>query len=422
MSATGTIAISQGDGRKPIETFINLDILGTLGGIGLLVVANALFVRQAAVWIVLPALLVLLAALAIARREAESGQVLRALALITTGNWMVAVVVPLLLPFLWPVMALTVLMPIVLSTPYLNRSQLFGTIMLGSIVVGTVAAIGLLNDDGGAIPDIEDELELLVVVGALIAQIIPIGLIVWQNNRIQQQNLGRATDLNGRLLQSQDELAASRRRVVEAADTERRRIERDLHDGAQQRLVALGVRLRLLESQTRDLPDVHDAVETLVGELDGAVEEVRELAHGIYPPLLQSRGLVDALSAVARRSALPVTPMIDDIGRLDQSTETALYFTAMEALTNAAKHAPDSSVDLALAEKAGILRLTVIDDGPGFKVNSTIRSHGTHNMGDRVAAVGGWLDVSSTLGVGTTVTAVVPRDPADQAITRPTSP
>jgi len=269
--------------RKPIETFINLDLMGTLGGIVLLIVANGLFVQKASVWIVLPALLILLLALILAKRQAESGALLRALALVTAGNWMVAVVVPVLLPFLWPVMALTVLMPMVLSTPYLNRPQSLATVTVGSLVVGCVATIGLLNDDGGALPDIEDEFELLLVVGALMAQIIPIGLIVWQNNRLQLQNLEHATDLNNRLQRSQAELAASRRRVVEAGDTERRRIERDLHDGAQQRLVALGVRLRLLESQSRELPEVHQAVETLVGELDGAVEEVRELAHGIYP-------------------------------------------------------------------------------------------------------------------------------------------
>lgn len=420
LSANGTIAT--GPGGKPIKTFINIDILGTVGGILLLVAVNGLFVRKANVWFVLPALLVLLAALAMAKRRADSGAVLQALALITVGNWIVALVIPVVLPFLWPVMVLTVLMPMVLATPYLNRPQLLRTIVLGTIVVGLVAAIGLLNDDGGALPDLDDELELLLVIGALMAQIAPIGLVVWQNNRIQQQNLGRATGLNARLLQSQDELAASRRRVVEAADTERRRIERDIHDGAQQRLVALGIRLRLLEGQTKDLPSVHHAVETLVAELDGAVEEVRELAHGIYPPLLQSRGLVDALSAVARRSALPVSATLDDIGRLDQSIETALYFTAIEALTNAAKHAPDSSVDLSLAETDNTLRLTVVDDGPGFEVDETIRSHGTHNMGDRVAAVGGQLEVSSTPGTGTTVTAVVPRDLADQATERPTAP
>ena len=401
--------------RKPIETFINLDLMGTLGGIVLLIIANGLFVQQASIWIVLPPLLTLLLALILAKRQAESGALLRALALVTAGNWMVAVVVPVLLPFLWPVMALTVLMPMVLSTPYLNRPQSLATITVGSLVVGCVAAIGLLNDDGGALPDIEDEFELLLVVGALMAQIIPIGLIVWQNNRLQLQNLEHATDLNNRLQRSQAELAASRRRVVEAGDTERRRIERDLHDGAQQRLVALGVRLRLLESQSRELPEVHQAVETLVGELDGAVEEVRELAHGIYPPLLQSRGLVDALSAVARRSALPVVPTMDDVGRLDQSTETALYFTALEALTNAAKHAPDSSVSLSLIDEGDTLRLMVVDDGPGFDVDEPVRSHGTHNMGDRLAAVGGSLDVSSVTGVGTTVTALVPKASADQA-------
>lgn len=416
VSANKTVAIDASHRRKPIEVFILLDQLGTIGGLLLLVVANGFFFQVAAIWLIVPALLGLLSALTVAKRKVASGAVLQALALVTLGNWMVALVMPILLPFLWPVMVLTVLMPLVLATPYLDRRQLLTTIMLGATVVGIVAAIGLFYDDEGALPDVEDELELVVVVGSLMAQIIPIGLIVWQNNRRQQQHLDQATDLNSRLVRSQDELAASRRRVVEAADTERRRIERDLHDGAQQRLVALGVRLRLLQSQTKDLPEVRQAVETLVGELDGAVAEVRDLAHGIYPPLLQSRGLVDALSAVARRSALPVNTALDNVGRLDQSTETALYFTALEALTNAAKHAPGSSVDLSLTDVAEGLRLLVADDGPGFEVDEENRSHGRHNMGDRVAAVGGRLDVSSTPGIGTTVVAVVPRDPENHGL------
>lgn len=407
---TDTNPVSIDQGRDGITTFIVLDRIGAAAGGALVLVVNGLFIRSIGLWAVLATIVVLLVALTEAHRRVEQGALFTPLLLITAGNWLVALTVAAVLPFLWPVMVLTVLMPVVLGTPYLNRQRLLIVILVSATVAGVAAGLGLLNDDGGALPDLEDELELVAVVGALMGQIAPIGLIVWQNNKLQRENLIRATELNSELVDSQQQLASSRLRVVQAADTERRRIERDLHDGAQQRLVALGVRLRLLESQTKDLPEVHGSIETLIAELDGAVEEVRELAQGIYPPLLQSRGLVDALSAVARRSAVPVRTALDDIGRLDQSVETALYFAALEALTNAAKHAPDSSVDLTLTDDDGTIVLTVTDDGPGFVVDHNIETQGTNNMGDRLATVGGTLKISSTPGRGTTVDARVVRD------------
>ncbi len=416
--------VNDGQDLTAIDLFLTFDRLGAAAGALLVLAANGLIIRSAQIWLILPFIFGLIAALTVAQRLLARGELFRPLLLATVGNWVVAVVVAAILPFLWPVMAITVLMPVVLSTPFLDRGWLLRIILASAAVAAVVSATGLLNDDGGAIPDIEDEAELVLVIGALAGQIAPIGLIVWQNNRLQQQNLRRVTALNGHLRRSQGRLAASRRRVVQAADIERRRIERDLHDGAQQRLVALGVRLRLLESQTTDTPEVHAAVEALVGELDAAVEEVRELAHGIYPPLLQSRGLGPALTAVARRSPSPVTVSIDEVGRLDQSTETALYFTALEALTNAAKHAPDATIELDLRNDDGVLRLSILDDGPGFVVDEEIRSQGTHNMGDRLAAIGGELTITSSTGpeagddkktsTGTAVVAVVAAAPRDE--------
>lgn len=396
--------------REAIEQFVVIDRLGAAGGAILVIVANGVFIRQPLIWVILPCLLALVLALTVAKRMVSSGEpVHRPLLVVAAGNWAIAAFISFILPFLWPVMVLRVLMPLVLATPYIEKVALLAAIVCAAAMGGVVSVVGLSNDDGGALPDIEDEYELMLVVGALVAHIIPIGLIVWQNNRLQYENLERARNLNAQLIRSQEELAASRRRVVQAGDTERRRIERDLHDGAQQQLVVLGVRLRLLDNQTGDLPEVNEAVQTLIGELDDAVEEVRKLAHGIYPPLLQSRGLVDALRAVARRSPLGVETELDDVGRLDQSIETALYFTALEALTNAAKHAPDSVIDLRLIDNGTSLQLSVSDDGPGFVLDESIKSQGTHNMGDRVAAVGGELAITSSPGAGTTVTAVVPR-------------
>lgn len=392
---------------RAVALFVRWDRLGTLAGLLLVVVANTILARPL-LWLIAATLVGLAGLLTMAGRLVDQGDLLGSLTLVAIGNWVTAVVVAAVLPFLWPVMAITVLMPLVLATPYLARSRIGFGIGAATIVAAIVALIGLINDDGGALPDLEDEIELVAVAGALMGQIAPIGLVVWQNNRLQRENLERAIALNTELEASRERLAASRRRVVEAADTERRRIERNLHDGAQQRLVAIGVRLRLLETMTDDDDPVAGQVRALIGELDEAVDEIRELARGIYPPLLQSRGLVDALSSVARRSPLATTTDLADVGRLEPSAETALYFTALEALTNAAKHAAEASVEVTLRSDGDQVRLTVRDDGPGFDPDLADQTQGLTNMADRVASSGGQLTITTTPGQGTSIEASVP--------------
>ena len=396
--------------RRSIEVFVFIDLLGACAGAIFLAVANGVIVRSWLLWLVLATLLVLIGCLLMARRQLALGELFGPLVLVTGGNWLVALVVAIALPSLWPVMILTVVMPLVLATPYLDRPVMLRTLVSGAVMAGIVAAAGLINDEGGAVPDLDDTIEFVLVIGALMAMIAPIGLIVWQNNRLQQEHLDRATDLNTELFGIQRALAESRRRVVEAADSERLRIERDIHDGAQQRLVALGVRLRLLETQVDGDSALNQAIAQSIVELEEAVDELRELAHGIYPPLLQSRGLPDALSAVARRSPVPVSLDVAPVGRLDRSVETALYFTALEALTNAVKHAEGSDVSLSLLSDDGSVVLKVVDNGPGFDPDVGLPSRGRHNMVDRLAAVDGELTITSSPGHGTSVEASVPVD------------
>jgi len=401
-------------GERPeiaeVSRFVRLDRLSALLAIVFVIIANGVVLRIGQAWIILPFLALLVAALFVAEVLLESGRLLRALGMIAFGNWVVAIAVPVLFPFLWPVMALTVLMPMVLASPHLSKPQIGPAIVLTALVACVVGAIGLSNDDGGVIDDIDDAAEFVLVLGALTAQTIPIGLIAWQHNARQRQHVVGLSELNRDLRASEVELATSRNRVVEAADYERRRIERDLHDGAQQSLVALGLRLRLLESRGYDDPGLPESITSLISGLDEAVAEVRELSHGIYPPLLQTRGLPDALAAVARKSPLEVRTDIADIGRLDQRCETALYFAALEALTNAAKHATGATVELRLWRHDGQVAVSVIDDGPGFDVGTQSESHGLLNMRDRLAAVGGTVAIESTPNHGTTVTATLPVD------------
>ena len=206
-----------------------------------------------------------------------------------------------------------------------------------------------------------------------------------------------------------DELRASRARVVASGDAERRRVERNLHDGAQQHLVALAVNLRLAKDVVSEDPAA--AVEML-DELGTAVQEtireLRELAHGIYPPLLVDSGLTEALKAVATRSPLDVELVTDGIGRYGGDVEAAIYFCCLEALQNAGKHAPDSHVRMRVWEESGGLLFEVRDDGPGFDVRRAQRGHGYTNMADRLGAIGGAVRWESELGKGTTIRGSVP--------------
>lgn len=405
--------------HRLLGSFVRLDLIAASLSVVVVVVAQLTFVREPLFWLVPITVAILAAMLVAAGRQLALGRVPTTIALIALGNWIVAVSVPIALPFLWPVLAVTALVPLVLSASYLGTRAMTTMTTTGSLIVATIAVIGLVSDDAGVIDDIDDTLELVIVVGGLAALAVPISLVVTNANRLQRTALERAIDLNEQLRTSELQLAASRRRVVHAADAERIRIERDLHDGAQQRLVALGVHLRLLESRTEvgDLPDdVRADVSMLVDEIDLAVDELRELAHGIYPPLLEARGLGEALEAAARRSPAPVDVFADDVDRLDRTIESALYFTGLEAMANATKHAPGTPIAIHLTmASGGEIQLRVVDEGPGFDLGSVEASRGLLNMSDRLAAVGGSLSVESSVGVGTTIIATVPVSSPDES-------
>lgn len=207
------------------------------------------------------------------------------------------------------------------------------------------------------------------------------------------------------------EVQASRARIVAAGDSERRRIERNLHDGAQQRLVALAMNLRLARQVADDDPDAAKAMlDELGAQLKEAVQELRNLAHGIYPPLLMERGLADALRAAGSRAALPVEVAIDGIGRYPQDLEATVYFCCLEALQNAGKHAGEgSTATVTVQEEDGSLCFTIADDGVGFDQTTNVRAGiGFVNMSDRLGAIGGDLQVDSAPGVGTPICGRIP--------------
>lgn len=207
-----------------------------------------------------------------------------------------------------------------------------------------------------------------------------------------------------------DELRESRARVVTAADAERRRIERDLHDGAQQHLIGLVVNLQVArELAVSDPSRVAVVLDELSNDVHAAIDELRDLAHGIYPPLLVDRGLADAVLAAIERA--PVDGRVDaaETGRYAVDLEATVYFCCLEAIQNAAKHAgPGARVTVRIWEADKTLLFEVADDGCGFDPGSRRRGVGLANMRDRVGALGGQLQVDTAAGEGTHVVGGVP--------------
>jgi signal transduction histidine kinase len=222
-----------------------------------------------------------------------------------------------------------------------------------------------------------------------------------------EARLGAFAELVGQAIANVDariRLKESRARIVQAADDARRRIERDLHDGAQQRLVGLALSLRLAARQAE--PATAAAIEECIEELTTALAELRELARGLHPAVLTEHGLRPALRMLAGRSTVPVVLEPSLAGRLPTAHESALYFVAAEALTNVAKYARASTATVTLRADREWAEISVADDGVGGA--SLDRGTGLRGLTDRVEALGGRLSVDSAAGMGTTVRARVP--------------
>jgi signal transduction histidine kinase len=225
------------------------------------------------------------------------------------------------------------------------------------------------------------------------------------------RNLHLTAELSDRLeviRRQTAELTASRARLVRAQDEERQRIERNLHDGAQQQLVALTVQLSLLEDSAEDPGEVRRMTGQLRSGLRAALDDLRALARGIYPPLLADQGLGPALRAQADRAPLPVMIQADGIGRYPRDAEAAVYFCTLEALQNVAKYARASRATVALSCPDGHLEFSITDDGAGFDTTKATRGTGLQGMADRLAVAGGTLLIHSKPGLGTTVSGRLP--------------
>jgi signal transduction histidine kinase len=249
--------------------------------------------------------------------------------------------------------------------------------------------VTLIGDGLAAVvhdPDLVDQLSLVTAAGSA-------ARLALENERLHADQLAQI-----------EELRRSRARITSAADQERRRIERDLHDGAQQRLVGAGLALQMAQSRVPD----GEATELLVAaqaEVAMAVRELRELARGVYPAVLLDQGLAAALQTLADRSTVPVTVDFPS-SRLPGQVEAAAYFIAAEAVTNIGKHAHATAATVTGDVTGDVLRLTIVDDGVGGACAGD--GSGLQGLADRAGALGGSVTVTSPVGRGTTIEAVLP--------------
>ena len=211
------------------------------------------------------------------------------------------------------------------------------------------------------------------------------------------------------LVEKLDQLKASRLRMAQAAEDERRRLQRNLHDGAQQRLVVMLLELRRLEARVREDPDLEPLVRRMREEAELAIEDLRDLARGLHPHLLAQRGLLAAIRSGAARSSLPIELDLQLEIAVSPTIEAAAYYVCAEAVTNAVKHAQATRVWLSIADSDGVLTVAVRDDGIGGAVadGDTDRT-GLRGLRDRVEALDGWLDIESPPGQGTRLVATFP--------------
>ena len=341
--------------------------------------------------------------MALALIPLRRGLIGTAFVMLAAANWGVSLICALVAPVSWPIQVLAALLPAVASGPYTTRA-------LSRVIAGVSFAVAAGAAALGVLQDVTTLTESMPgwLINAIMIVFTPLMAIL-----MVRASEASSTELQALLEETQRvnaELAASRARLVAATDDARRRIERDLHDGAQQRLVGLTLQLSAARERVRDAPDVADALLADVREqVRHTQAELRSLVRGVYPPVLTEHGLGAALRALADEQSVPVQADVSTSARLRADVEAAGYFSALEALQNATKHAgPDARINLELSELDDGLEFVVVDDGVGFEEGDVGDGHGFTNMADRLGAAGGHLEIRSEIGVGTTVRGFLP--------------
>ena len=400
-----------------LRLLILVDVLTAYTAAVLMIISWRLWVDSDALPFVTAAVAAAGTVMARALWPLRRGDVPQAVLWWAAANWGIAIIAAATATFAWPLMMLAALLPAVLATATATGRALTWYVA-GSVAVCTaVVALGVLQDVTGLTDETPLALQHWLLALFIPAMAAMVGLIVLQNSLRLQGALAGALEAQAELAEQAAELRRSRARVVAATDRERRRIERDLHDGAQQGLISIGIGLAGATSLCRTDPDAAVAALTdLRRQLHLAHDEVRSLAQGVYPPVLSEHGLVEAIRSAVDRSPLPVTLDLQDPGRHASELEAAVYFCCIEALQNAAKHSGATRVRVSLGADDGSIWFSVQDDGIGFDPESR-GSGGMVNMQDRLGASGGTLHVESAPGQGTTVHGSVPVAPAHSTVT-----
>jgi signal transduction histidine kinase len=361
----------------------------------------------------------------LARGPARRGELAKAVAIFTGGLWFTTLFIVAVLPIALPVMVYNLVVPFIIAATYLDEAERRPITVTGVLVAGLMGVLGLtqpgLRLDDGVDPVIVD----LVTIGFMVGYTWMFTATVRDANKTRMETLAQALTANVELVEAHHALRESRRRLIDVADQERGRIERNIHDGAQQRLVSASLQLKLLGQLIERGESTDPATVDLVhDEVTAALVELRELAQGIYPSLLLERGLTEAVGSLCRRSPLPATVHGEIAADLDPDLQAAAYFFCAEALQNATKHAGETaevtivfdsaSDDRDVSERAGAdrsnraLAITVSDTGRGFNPEEQTQSRGILNMVDRVEARDGVVTIESTPGNGTVLQAVLP--------------
>lgn len=354
----------------------------------------------------------------IARPYFERGDLRRGIMWANLGSWYLLFPLVLIIPETLPIAMQNVIGPVILAATYLERRLVKRLVPATIAIAVLISWISFTTDGAGLDDDLPRAVFLAVLLAYIGANMLLVMGDIQELNLVHLRTLRRAVEQNRELREADRALRESRRRLLVAADEERVRLERDLHDGAQQRLVSLSMQLRLAADLADEgRPPTAEALLTMHHEATDAIEELRDLAQGLYPTRIRELGLARALHAVARRSPIRIDVRDEATQPIDDSTQVALYFVCVEAIQNATKHGgAATNVTISLTDESGDLVVTIADDGPGFEPDTHRSARGLLNMSDRVGALGGELTVDAAPGRGATVTARLPSEVARMAV------
>jgi signal transduction histidine kinase len=357
-------------------------------------------------------------------RPLRKGRADRVVAALAVANYLIAVAATAIAPFAMPILLVATMLPAVLAVPYVSRHQLHCYLAASFVFALGVAALGSLQDFTEFRRALPAWLASGVVVLFTPFMTSMVSIIALTNATVLDDALRSALRTNSDLLAAQTTLAenvaalrASRARVVAVAERERRRIERDLHDGAQQALVTATVRLAALRLEaTRLDPSLGSGIDDVRDQLHRASAELRDLARGVHPMALTAGGLAAAVRHAVASFPGDATVDIRTDRRFDPDVERAVYFCVTEALHNSFKHGGDGThVRLVLDGDGSELRFAVCDNGTGFDPAAPTIGTGLDNMVERLGAVGGELSVTASIGGGATIRGAVPACSASPA-------